>query len=165
MNLFMLSYLSTMDPNFTEKLIKGKIAEAVFEQMFKEQGEFEVIKNGFEYKTPELARNLLSLEHKEYFNRLRHIPDFMLLSFDKKQAYLVEVKFRSNVDEKLVDEAKDLHNAYGPCYLFVATHNKFYFQSCKKIIDTNSLSEELSGTVVSQSLQEKYLEILNRFIK
>jgi hypothetical protein len=156
-----------MDPLFTEKLIKGKIAEAIFEQMFREQKEFEVIKNGFEYKTPELARNLLSLEHKEYFKRLRHIPDFILFSLDKKQAYLVEVKFRSNIDDhltELIDEAKDLHNAYGPCYLFVATHNTFYYEACKDIVDHNAINEELPEYLIPKSLQQKYLDILNKFI-
>lgn len=153
-----------MDPKFPEKLIKGKIVEAIFEQMFRDQGEFEVIRNGYEYKTPELAHNLLSLEHREYINKLRHAPDFILLSLDKKQTFLVEVKFRSKVNNELVKEAKKLHESYGPCYLFVATHDKFYFQSCANIAEKDTISEELSTTWISKSLQDEYLRVLKSFI-
>ncbi len=160
----MIIYLNTMDPKFPEKLIKGKITEAIFEQMFRDQGEFDVIRNGYEYKTPELAQNLLSLDHKEYINKLRHAPDFILLSHDKKQVFLVEVKFRSRHDDNLIEEARRLNEAYGPCYLFVATHEKFYFQSCKDIVQNNAISEELSSTWISNLLQDKYLTLLNTFI-
>ena len=158
----MLRFL--MDPKFPEKLIKGKIAEAIFQQMFKEQGEFIVIPNGYEYTKPELAQSLLSLDHKEYVEKLRHSPDFVLLSYDRKQVFLVDVKFRSKIGDELIEKAKKYHDEYGACYLFVATHDRFYFESCTNIVNSGKIDEELPISWISQSLQDKYLEILNKFI-
>jgi len=153
-----------MDAKFPEKLIKGRIAEAIFEQMFRDQGEFEVIRNGYEYKTPQLAQSLLSLEHKDYLRKLRHAPDFVLLSWNKKQAFQVEVKYRSTITHELMEEAKKLHEAYGPCYLFVATPEKFYFDSCTDIIENDTLAP-LSSSWISENLNEQYIGVMNTFIR
>jgi len=46
-----------MDKNidFSRDLIKGRIAEVIFEQMFREQGQYTVIPFGYEQTVPTLA--------------------------------------------------------------------------------------------------------------
>ncbi len=152
-----------MSLNFDKSLIKGKIAELVFEEMFHSQGRFEVLPNGYEYKAPEIAQNLQNLD-KEYFARLRHQPDFILLSWDNKEKYLVEVKYESIKNEsRILETAKNLRNNYGPTFLFVATPEAFYFESCAKIIE-NGYIEKLHENWIPEEVQEKYLKLLNEFI-
>lgn len=149
--------------SFDEGLIKGKIAEIVFEEMFHKQGQFEVIQNGYEYTNPEIAQNLQNL-NKEFFVKLRHKPDFILLSWDKKEKFLVEVKFRSIKDDKRILEiAENLRINYGPVFLFLATPEKFYFGSCMKIIE-NGYIDELAENWITKEKQEKYLKLLNKYI-
>jgi len=70
---------------FEESLAKGKIAEVIFEEMFHSQGKFEVLHHGFEYTSPEIAQKLQDLD-RETFEKIRHQPDFILVSWDKKRA-------------------------------------------------------------------------------
>lgn len=65
---------------FLRELIKGKIAEIIFEQMFREAGEFTILWFGYEYTSPELAQyQHLLTEHKEVLADIRHTPDFILV--------------------------------------------------------------------------------------
>ncbi len=148
-----------------ESFIKGKIVETIFELMFEENHQYVVIRNGYEYKTPELAQSLSHPDYRETIAYLRNAPDFVLISREGKGAYLVEVKFRSNIDmEKLIETATGLNAKYGQSYIFLATHDKFYFESCKDIMDNHSITKELPIEMVPKELQEKYMKLLNEFI-
>ena len=150
--------------DFDEGLIKGKITEVIFEEMFQKQGEFEVIPVGYEYQTPDVAQNLFKSENRHFVERFRHLPDFVLYSKNTNQAFLVEVKFRHKIDEQdLVKIATLVHGYNGPSYLFLATPEGFYFGSCKKIMEEKYI-EELSYTWISKDLQDKYLNLLNKYI-
>lgn len=61
----------------------GKIAELIFEEMFHFSKKFVVLHNGYEYTSPDIAQKIQSLNKVE-IERLRHQPDFILLSWDKK---------------------------------------------------------------------------------
>jgi len=41
---------------FIKDLVKGKIAEIIFEQMFRESGRYTILHSGYEYTLPELAQ-------------------------------------------------------------------------------------------------------------
>ena len=120
-----------MTSNFDENLIKGKITETIFEEMFAEVGEFIVLPAGYEFKTPELAQELRKIERKDILENLRHSPDFILLSENpnRKDAFLVEVKYRTNIStEEIKRISEELVNRYGTVCLFVASHDNFYSQ-------------------------------------
>jgi hypothetical protein len=54
---------------FPRKIIKGKIAEIVFEFMFRSAGEYTVIPFGYEYSHPEIAQTSSFLKRKGYMTR------------------------------------------------------------------------------------------------
>lgn len=154
-----------MDINFDEGLIKGKITEVIFEEMFLKRGEFDILPIGYEYNAPEVAENLNLLKDKELIANLRHTPDFLIVSKDKKEAFLVEVKFRSHKDDKEVFEiAQKIHDRYGPSYLFLATHDNFYFESCKKILEDKFI-DVLPESWIPKEMQKEYLALLNKYIQ
>jgi hypothetical protein len=156
-----------MTSNFDENLIKGKITETIFEEMFAEVGEFIVLPAGYEFKTPELAQELRKIERKDILENLRHSPDFILLSENpnRKDAFLVEVKYRTNIStEEIKRISEELVNRYGTVCLFVASHDNFYFDYCRDVIKNNGVIQTLAETWVRKELQQKYLRLLNEFI-
>jgi len=86
-----------MDNNikFSKRLIKGKIAEMIFERMFADSGQFTILRSGYEYSLPELAQYTQLPAVEKYFENIRTTPDFILISNDRKRAFIVEVKYRS----------------------------------------------------------------------
>lgn len=76
-----------MQQDFTKNFVKGKIAEIVFDQMFREEGKFTVIPFGYERTLPELAQHAKEAEYRQVIDNIRSAPDFALVSRDKKQVF------------------------------------------------------------------------------
>lgn len=152
-----------MQKDFTFQLIKGKIGEIIFDQMFREAAEFTVIPFGYESTVPEIAQFARLVEHKEVLDSIRNTPDFALISHNQKQVFLVEVKFRTRMNtEEILKTAEKIHDRWKLAWLFVATPDGFYFDSCSNIIEKKSIVP-LNTSWISTELQRKYLEILNKF--
>jgi hypothetical protein len=155
-----------MDPSFAHDLIKGKIAETVFELMFRESNWFTVIPIGYEYTVPELAQYNHFVHVQKVLDNLRDAPDFALISQDKKSVYLVEVKYRTSIDNtEVIKTAFELKERWDPTYLFMATPEGFYFDPCNTIIICNGFKEQMKESWVNKETQTKYLELLKEFIK
>ena len=106
--------------DFTKELIKGRIAETVFEQMFRESGQYTILRAGYEYTLPELAQYQHLAEVKAVIENIRNAPDFVLISQDKKRVYLVEVKFFARLNQKKIKEiADDMLKLWNPSYLLL----------------------------------------------
>ena len=77
---------------------KGKLAENIVKDMFKEAG-FKVINQGYEYTVPALVDRYNPIQGKatEY---IRHQPDFIVVN-KRNEAFFVEVKFRTEGTEYL----------------------------------------------------------------
>ena len=147
-----------------ENLIKGRIAELVFEGMFSEVG-CTVIPFGYERAVPELRRYNKTRQGREVINNFRDTPDFALISADKQKIFLVEVKFRSKLDmEEIIKTAKRQIERWDPSELFVATKEDFYLDDCDAIIKNGNIAKLGSGAV-SEELQCKYLKLIQRFEK
>src|SRR5258708_28044715 len=59
---------------------------------------------------------------RSVIDNIRNIPDFALVSTDKKSVYLVEVKFRRIYNQEEVHQiAKNIHSRWDPAWLFLAT--------------------------------------------
>lgn len=154
-----------IDENYYRGLIKGKITEVIFEEMFKISEEFTVLQMGYEHTLPQLAQYQKYVQVKKVLENIRHAPDFILISQNKEKVFLVEVKYRHILDyEYLLQQAKEIDERCSPCFIFLATKEKFYFDSCTKIITNNGQISELSEYWISKNVQVLFTKLLNEFI-
>jgi len=158
-----------MDENlrFTNDLIKGKIAEIIFDQLFRSSGRFDVIPFGYETTLPQLAQYQENLKVKEVLDNIKHSPDFVLISRDKTQAFLVEVKFSyKHTKETVLKFAKEvLENHYDPSFVFVADIDGFYFDSSHNIENNNGDIKKLEGDWgINKETLHNYIKLLNKYI-
>lgn len=150
---------------FSKNLIKGKIAEVVFEQMIRDEGKYTVIPFGYEHTVPTLSQYQHLAVVKQIMDNISDAPDFALISEDKTKVYLVEVKFQSNLDmNKIKEYALKLQDRWEYPWIFVATTSGFYNGLCRDIIKKSRIPV-LTENWVSKKLQDQYLKLLNEFEK
>jgi hypothetical protein len=153
-----------MDVDYIKHLIKGKIAEIIFEQMFRESGKYTVLHSGYEYTLPELAQYQHLAEIKAVIENIRNAPDFVLISQDKKEVHLVEVKYRAHRDpEDLRTITEQTLKIWNPSWLFVASPDGFFFEPCNTVFKNNGEIGPLYDKWVELPIQNAYLELLNQF--
>jgi len=150
---------------FSKKLIKGRIAEVIFEQMMREEKRYTVIPFGYEHTVPMLAQYQHMVEVKHIIKNISDAPDFALISENRSELFLVEVKYQSklNIDD-LKSYASKLLERWECPWLFVATADGFYCGMAKWIVSENRINE-LSENWVTQERQKEYLKLLNEFEK
>jgi hypothetical protein len=154
-----------MQQNFAKNLIKGKIGEAIFDQMFRDQGRFIVIPFGYDRVIPEVSHCAKKAKYQQVINNIRTAPDFALVSHDREEVFLVEVKYRTNIEmENLIQIAEKIQEKWNLVWMFVCTPQGFYFNRTTEIIKNKKLTP-LGEQWISKDLQEKYLKLLNEFIK
>jgi hypothetical protein len=154
-----------MQKELANNFIKGKIGEIVFDQMFREEGRFTVIPFGYERTLPEIAQYAKEAKYQQVVDNIRSAPDFALVSQNKKQVFLVEVKYRSKIDmEELKEVAEKIEDRWKLVWMFVCTPDGFYFDRTSKVIEKENLTPLKDGWVNKQ-IQDKYLDIVNKFIK
>ena len=146
--------------------IKGKIGEIVFEEMFRKAGQYTVLPFGYERTLPVLAQYSHLAEYKPVLENVRRAPDFILVSNDKTRVYLVEVKYRRNLDETdWVELARTVKETWPVTWLFVATPDGFYFDSFTNIIKNEGKLAELNTGWVDEKTQKEFREVLGEFIQ
>lgn len=152
-----------MTIQFSRDLIKGRIAEVIFEQMIRDEGRYTVIPFGYEHTIPTLAQYQHLTEIKQVMDNIKGAPDFALISENKKEVYLVEVKYQKNLDiNKITEYAHGLMGRWNPSWIFVATPQAFYCAPSSSIIKDNKISSLSTNWVVSER-QAEYLKLLNEF--
>jgi len=152
-----------MSKDFHFQLIKGKIAELVFQQMWADAGKYTILPLGYERVLP----GLLDWHNSPILKPIRTAPDFVLIPKDEndENILIVEVKFNSRISaKKNLEIAKEQNKRWNPSFLFIATPDRFYFNRCDKIIENEGMMSALSESYVSFKLQHKYLELLNKFL-
>ncbi len=153
-----------MDTKFSKDLIKGKIAEEIFEQMFREKGAFTVIPFGYEKTVPELINCGKSDNAKKVKKNISSSPDFILISQNKESVYLVEVKYLAKLNpETMKDIAMKQQRRWHPSWIFIATLSGFHFDYCSNIIKNSGKVAELENWLITKDLQDKYLNLLKEF--
>jgi hypothetical protein len=152
--------------DFSKQLIKGKIAQIIFEQMFRDQGEYTVIPFGYENILPEIFPQRDNFEGaKRAIDNIRNAPDYTLISVKREKVYLVEVKYRRELNiEEIINVASKQIQRWSPSCIFVATQCGFYFGLCSTIINCKKIPK-LSKEMISEDLQIKYAKLLNEFEK
>ncbi len=162
----LLCYTQEVDNNsFAKNLIKGRIAETIFHLLFAEAGEFTITPFGYEHTIPALAQYHTDVEIKQVLDTIRKTPDFILMSQNKREVFLVEVKYRATRHtEDTVRIAEELSKRWHPAWLFIASPDGFYFDSCRNVINAKGEIPSLSTTWVATETQEKYRVLLNEFL-
>ena len=152
----------TSQIQFSENLIKGRIAEIIFEQMFRDEGRYTVLHFGYEYIVPELTR--MGDKSEKTMEIIRRAPDFAVINQDTGAVRLIEVKYQSRYSYKYtLQDAKNMKKSWNPSYLFIATKAGFYFDDINRIIKNEGTSARLSDETISTAYQEKYLELLKKY--
>lgn len=161
--------------NFTESLVKGKIAETIFEQMLrnaqykKENGEWEsvftVLHFGYEHVLPELAKNKEIKKGKNVtLDAIRTAPDFAVVNNKTKKVNLIEVKYRTHRSKKdTLKVAKKMEESWITAKLFLATPEGFYFDNIKNIIKNNGEIKKLVHPNITENTQKIYLDLLIKY--
>lgn len=152
---------------FSKNLIKGKIAELIFEQMFREKGNYTIFRFGYEHTIPELAQYRASA-FKRVVDDLSDAPDFVLISDQdqdgQKEVYLIEVKYRKSWDREEVKKiAEKLLKRWNPVYLFIASKDGFFFGPCNTIVNKDGEIGHLYDKWADKETQGKYLKLLCQF--
>ncbi|HPW34364.1 MAG TPA: hypothetical protein PK367_01215 [Candidatus Paceibacterota bacterium] len=151
--------------DFSKKLIKGKIAETLFEQMLREAGCFTILAFGYESVLPELAQRQHDMHAKETMEIIRRAPDFAIINNETHDVHLIEVKYMMNPKtEWILCDAKKIYDSWKPSYLFLATPKGFFFDKAKTIVDNNGLISPFNHPQIPKELQDKYTALLNEFI-
>lgn len=154
-----------MDPGFIKKLVKGKIVEIIFWQMFADSGEFDIIPLGYEYQQPTLTQ----LKHsnpivQDAVAGISSLPDFLLVTKDDSAAFVVEVKYRFQPElSEIIEIAKEIVSRHKHAWLFLASSDMFYFSPCHDIIREAKLTP-LTQNWVDSKTQDICMDLLNRHI-
>lgn len=162
--IYLRGTISSMTNDFEHNLIKGRIAEMVFDLMMRESDSFTVIPFGYENTIHELLHYRRANEQDEAFRRVRKTPDFVVISKDTKTIHLVEVKYRQNPrPTEVMKIAEDMIELWDPSWLFIASPKGFYFNSAEYIVENEGIMKPLDLPTITPELITKYLELLNDF--
>jgi hypothetical protein len=82
---------------FTERLVKGRIAETIFERMLLATGNYTVLKGGYEHTMPLVAQISRELEEDKVLEGVRKSPDFILINKKHPHVDFIEVKYQINL--------------------------------------------------------------------
>lgn len=148
--------------------IKGKITDLIFERMMRNDPNhcFTVIPFGYEYTIPELAQYQDLVKNSMVLSSIRRSPDFILIKNDKTKVYFVEVKYRKYLKKiDIFERSKEIVKYWPDTFLFLATQDCFYFDSCKEIVVNSGSMNKLNESIVPIQVQADYLSVLKDFIR
>lgn len=150
---------------FTQRVVKGRIAETIFEQMLLATGNYTVLKGGYENTMPLVAQISRELEDDKVLEGVKKSPDFILIDRHHPHVDFIEVKYRKDKDSTyIMENAQEIYEFWPHAKLFVATQEGFYMDTCENIIKYHNI-QPLSEDIVSSELQEDYLKILKQFLQ
>ncbi len=159
-----MNHKSQTPIDFSRQLIKGKIGEVVFDQMFRRTDGYIVIPFGYEKIIPDLIQFTTVSDRNGIIDNIRNAPDFALVTLNPKEVRLVEVKYRTKlVLDEIKKSAASICEKWKLAWLFVATPEGFYFDFCDDIKDQIALTP-LSTKMISAEIQSEYIELLKTFI-
>jgi hypothetical protein len=134
--------------------------------MFREAGQYTILPFGYERTLPEIAQYAGEVKYKHVLDNVRTAPDFVLISLDKTEVYMIEAKYRAkHTEADLVRIAEKIRGRWDAIWLFLATPDKFYFDSCSNIVKNGGVITPLNTGWVPEDIQKQYLELLREFIR
>jgi hypothetical protein len=154
------------DPvGFSRKLVKGRIAETLFEQMLRDTEKFTILAFGYENIVPELAHRQNDIHAQETMEIIRRAPDFAVINNMSHEVHLIEVKYLMDPRaDRILKDAEKMVASWKPSYLFLATPMGFFFDKASTIVENKGVISPLSHPHISKEIQTKYIGLLNEFI-
>jgi hypothetical protein len=150
---------------FSTNLIKGRIAETIFEQMLRDAGGFTILAFGYESVLPEIAHRQHDLQMEETMEIIRRAPDFAVINNKNHEVHLIEVKYMMHITQDWVFKAATrMYESWKPSYLFIATPERFYYGKAEEIVKNRGVIKPLGLSLIPKKIQENYISILNKFI-
>lgn len=150
---------------FTHELIKGKIAEIIFEQMIHSTRGYTILEFGYEKVVQQLAKARKSDEAKAMIEIVRRAPDYAVVNEENHNVTLVEVKFmKVKTKGKVNAIAKEVERSWRKSALFIATPEGFFFGQVEDIIAEKGDISPFKHNSINPKVQSQYLALLNEFI-
>lgn len=140
------------DRSFDYNMIKGRVAEALIEQLFLKL-KYDVFRYGMENTIPGIME-LLKGVRSDVSNTIRRMPDFVIQGKDR-ETYFVEVKFSKNEEFSLYNLKE---KKYGP-YPFP---NAFFVIVSKKHIKAITYDQLKKGQKITPTCKN-YLHNIKEF--
>lgn len=151
--------------DFVHNLLKGKIAEIIFEQMIHNTKGYTVLEFGYEKVVRQLAKERKHQDAKDMIEIIRRAPDFAIVNKDNHNISLVEVKYMKRRTKKFVlEKALDIQEYWHRSCLFVASPDGFFFDRVDDIIESEGKIRPFNHGLIPEADQKKYLGLLNEFI-
>ena len=150
---------------FTDQLIKGKIAEIVFEQMIHQTKGYTILEFGYEKVVRQLAKERKNDAAKETIEIVRRAPDFAIVNEKTHDITLVEVKYMHQITPKYVRQAaRDIKKSWKRASLFIASPEGFFFGSVSELVDNGGHIKPFHHNHITKKRQQEYLALLNKYI-
>ena len=152
------------DVTFAKTLIKGKIAETLFQKIFEGSRKYIVLPLGYEQTNPVIRQFNYIPEINKALKNISDTPDFALVNKTTEEVMIVEVKYRtSTTPSSLKQIARGIAKNWNTAYLFLVTPDGFYFDTCESVIGTGFITP-LSTKLVSDKKQNQYNAVLHEYI-
>lgn len=150
---------------FTHELLKGKIAEIIFEQMVHNTKGYTVLEFGYEKVVQQLAKARKSEDAKAMIEIVRKAPDYAIVNEDTHNVTLVEVKYMAKrTNGKVNAIAKEIEKSWRHAALFIATPDGFFYDQVDHIIANKGAIKPFHHGKIQPKLVDQYLALLNEFI-
>ncbi len=150
---------------FTHELLKGKIAEIIFEQMIHNTSGYTVLEFGYEKVVNQLAKAPKSEDARNMIRIVRKAPDYAIVNEDNHNVTLVEIKYMAKMTRGKVHAiAKEIEQSWKHCALFIATPEGFYFDQVDTILNNQGAIKPFQHNKIPKKVTDQYLGLLNEFI-
>lgn len=124
-------------PNRKENMIKGRLAEALIEELFLSLG-FNVFRYGME-NTILAIMKLLKGVRSDVADNIRKMPDFVIQHLITRKVYFIEVKFRANENLK---QSEFKNYPYENCFFILVSKKHIKCISYEELIDGKEISSK-----------------------
>lgn len=152
---------NTKNNNFDYNMIKGRIAEALIEQLFLKLN-YNIFRYGMENTIPGIM-NLLKGVRSDVADTIRKMPDFVIQNTKTGDVFFVEVKFRSNelFSIKNVDKDYPFENAF----FIVVSKNHIKCLSYKDLKEGKEITPKSQNYLGNIKAFETDKDIIKEFCK
>ncbi len=151
--------------NFTHQLIKGKIAEIIFEQMINHTKGYTILEFGYEKVVRQLANEPKTKNISETIEVVRRAPDFAVINEKTHEITLIEVKYMNEPKPaRVLATARDIKKSWKRASLFIASPAGFFYDDVDSLIAHKGTPTPFTHGNIKPDTITAYLDLLNKFI-